>query len=56
VTFEIKFKDGAHNDEVHIYIDGQKKKDGTTWEDYYRYDPARRIGQPGADGRQAPVP
>jgi hypothetical protein len=39
VTFEITFKDGAHNDEVHIYIDGMKKKDGTTWEDYYRYDP-----------------
>jgi hypothetical protein len=38
VTFEITFKDGAHNDQVHIYIDGKKKKDGTTWEDYYRYD------------------
>jgi len=50
VTFEIKFKDGAHNDEVHIYIDGQKKKDGTTWEDYYRYDPEQA-----GSGNQVPT-
>src|SRR5438034_835399 len=39
ITFDITFRDGPHNDVVHIYIDGKKKKDGTTWEDYYRYDP-----------------
>jgi hypothetical protein len=39
ITFQIAFKDGPHNDQVHIFIDGKKKKDGTTWEDYYRYDP-----------------
>jgi hypothetical protein len=39
VTFEMTFKNGPHNDTVHIYIDGQKKKDGRSWEDYYRYDP-----------------
>ncbi|HEX4323897.1 MAG TPA: hypothetical protein VHZ77_04615 [Gaiellaceae bacterium] len=39
ITFQITFKDGPHNDQVQIYIDGKKKKDGTTWEDYYRYDP-----------------
>ena len=50
VTFEIKFKDGPHNDEVHIYIDGQKKKDGTTWEDYYRYDPEQA-----GSGNQVPT-
>ena len=39
ITFSIDFKDGPHNDTVHIYIDGKNVKDGTTWEDYYRYDP-----------------
>ena len=39
ITFEMTFKNGPHNDEVHIWIDGKKKKDGKSWEDYYRYDP-----------------
>src|SRR5436305_762899 len=25
--------------DVNVYLDGQLKKTGTTWEDYYRYDP-----------------
>jgi hypothetical protein len=50
VTFVIDLKDGPHNDKVSIYIDGKKKKDGTTWEDYYRYDP-EQSGQ----GNQVPT-
>jgi len=39
VEFSIQFKDGPANDTVKIYIDGKLVKNGTTWEDYYRYDP-----------------
>ena len=39
VQFSIDFKDGAANDTVKIYIDSKLVKTGTTWEDYYRYDP-----------------
>jgi hypothetical protein len=39
VRFSIDFKPGPHNDVVKIYIDGALKITGTTWEDYYRYDP-----------------
>jgi hypothetical protein len=39
VQFSIDFKDGPANDTVKIYIDGKLVKNGTTWEDYYRYDP-----------------
>lgn len=31
--------DGPANDVVKVYIDGALKKTGTSWEDYYRYDP-----------------
>ena len=31
--------DGPHNDVVKAYIDGVLKITGTSWEDYYRYDP-----------------
>jgi hypothetical protein len=31
--------DGPHNDVVKVYIDGVLKITGTSWEDYYRYDP-----------------
>ncbi|MEP6978055.1 MAG: hypothetical protein ABI948_08380 [Thermoleophilia bacterium] len=37
--FSIDFKPGPGNDVVKIYIDGALKITGTTWEDYYRYDP-----------------
>jgi uncharacterized protein YkwD len=37
--FSIDFKPGPGNDVVRIYIDGHLKITGTTWEDYYRYDP-----------------
>ena len=39
VRFSIDFVPGAGNDVVKIYIDGALKATGTTWEDYYRYDP-----------------
>jgi len=37
--FDITFVNGPANDVVKIYIDGSLKITGTTWEDYYRYDP-----------------
>jgi hypothetical protein len=39
IRFGITFKTGPGNDVVRIYIDGALAKTGTTWEDYYRYDP-----------------
>jgi hypothetical protein len=39
IQFSIDFKDGAANDTAKIYIDSKLVKTGTTWEDYYRYDP-----------------
>jgi hypothetical protein len=39
IQFSIDFKDGAANDTVKIYIDSKLAKTGSTWEDYYRYDP-----------------
>ena len=39
IRFEINFKNGPGNDVVKIFIDGKKTITGTTWEDYYRYDP-----------------
>ena len=39
IRFAIDFKDGPSNDVVRIYVDGALKITGTTWEDYYRYDP-----------------
>jgi hypothetical protein len=39
IRFSIDFKPGPHNDVVKIYLDGKLKITGTTWEDYYRYDP-----------------
>jgi hypothetical protein len=39
IQFSMELKDGAANDTVKIYIDGKLVKTGTSWEDYYRYDP-----------------
>jgi hypothetical protein len=39
IRFGITFKTGPSNDVVRIYIDGNLAKTGTTWENYYRYDP-----------------
>ena len=50
IEFSIKFKNGPGNDKVKIYIDGRKKITGTTWEDYYRYDP-----EAAGSGNQVPT-
>lgn len=39
VRFSVDFKPGPANDVVKIYLDGVLEVTGTTWEDYYRYDP-----------------
>lgn len=44
IQFSIDFKDGAANDTVKIYVDSKLVKTGTTWEDYYRYDPEQGPG------------
>jgi hypothetical protein len=49
IGFLIHFSPGPHNDIVTIVIDGRVRKVGTTWEDYYRYDP-EQLG----NGNQVP--
>ena len=39
IRFSITFKTGPGNDVVRIYIDGDEATRGTSWENYYRYDP-----------------
>lgn len=39
IKFVMDFVEGPHNDVVKIYIDGVLKITGTSWEDYYRFDP-----------------
>ena len=39
VRFSIDFVPGPGNDVVRIFIDGALVHTGTSWEDYYRYDP-----------------
>lgn len=39
IKFIIDLNDGPSNDTVKVYVDGALKATGTTWEDYYRYDP-----------------
>jgi hypothetical protein len=39
IQFSIDFVPGAGNDVVKITIDGNLVHTGTTWEDYYRFDP-----------------
>ena len=39
IRFSVDFKQGPSNDVVKIYIDGALKATGTTWENYYRFDP-----------------
>jgi len=51
IGFSIDFKPGPANDVVKIYIDGVLKTTGTTWEDYYRYDPE----QAGSGNALSPV-
>jgi len=39
IGLSINFYPGAGNDYVEVTIDGSLAATGTTWEDYYRYDP-----------------
>ena len=39
VTFQIDTRPGPANDVVRVSIDGRLRATGTSWEDYYRYDP-----------------
>lgn len=39
IRLTIDFKDGPSNDVVKVYVDGTLEITGTSWEDYYRYDP-----------------
>jgi uncharacterized protein YkwD len=50
IRFSIDFKTGPGNDVVKIYIDGRLRATGTTWEDYYRYDPQQLL-----NGNRVPV-
>ena len=49
VLLSIDFKPGPHNDKVKVWIDGRLEANGTTWEDYYRYDPEQA-----GNGNQVP--
>ena len=49
VRFSIDFVPGPANDVVRIYLDGSLAATGTTWEDYYRYDPEQA-----GNGNQVP--
>jgi len=48
--FSITVYPGPSNDVVNVYIDGVLKAAGTTWENYYLYDPEQSGG-----GNQVPV-
>jgi hypothetical protein len=37
IKFAMAFIDGPRNDVVRVYIDGNLKHTGTSWEDYFRY-------------------
>lgn len=39
IKFVIDFVPGSGNDVVKLYVDGALKATGTSWEDYYRFDP-----------------
>lgn len=42
----IDFYNGPSNDVVRVYVDGVLVHTGTTWEDYFRYDPESYDGSP----------
>ncbi len=44
IKFVMDFVDGPGNDVVKIYVDGVLKKTGTSWENYYRFDPEQTGG------------
>jgi hypothetical protein len=50
IKLSIAFEDGAGNDVVNVFVDGVHRHTGTTWEDYYRFDPEQS-----ANGNQVPT-
>jgi hypothetical protein len=44
IKFSIDIEQGAANDVVKVDIDGGLRAKGTTWEDYYRFDPEQTPG------------
>jgi hypothetical protein len=50
ILMNVEFKPGPHNDRVKVWIDGRLEASGTTWEDYYRYDPEQA-----GNGNQVPT-
>jgi hypothetical protein len=44
IRFSIDYFEGPSNDVVKVYVDGVLKNTGTTWENYYRYDPEATPG------------
>jgi hypothetical protein len=44
VEFDIEFVPGPGNDIVKVFLDGTLAVTGTTWEDYYRFDPEQGGG------------
>jgi hypothetical protein len=50
IQFSIDFKDGTAKDSVSIFIDDKLVANGTTWENYYRYDPEQA-----GSGNQVPT-
>jgi hypothetical protein len=50
IEFLINFNNGPGNDVVKVYIDGKNRIKGTTWENYYRYDPEQA-----GSGNQVPA-
>ncbi|MDM7923976.1 MAG: right-handed parallel beta-helix repeat-containing protein, partial [Pyrinomonadaceae bacterium] len=45
IRIVIDFNEGPRNDVVRIYINGELRKTGTSWEDYYRYCAEQNFNQ-----------
>ena len=50
IRITMDFVHGPSNDVVKVYVDGQLKEIGTSWENYYRYDT-----EAAAHGRRTPI-
>ncbi len=50
IRITMDFLEGPSNDVVMVYVDGQRKEIGTSWENYYRYD-----SEAAAHGGKTPI-
>ncbi|MEP6856999.1 MAG: hypothetical protein ABI994_01345, partial [Gemmatimonadales bacterium] len=50
IRITMDFLEGPSNDVVKVYVDGQRKETGTSWENYYRYD-----SEAAAHGGKTPI-